>query len=84
MHWNPETNATLKKILEKQVWQTYLSTSRQTEVSPWLCQISRQIGTRVCPYISPLWLIAIAAATGLSLEESILGSPRSLSCDSVY
>lgn len=30
------------------------------------------------------WLDAIAAATGLSLEESILGSPRSHSCDSVY
>lgn len=30
------------------------------------------------------WLDAIAAATGLSLEESILGSPRSLRCDSVY
>lgn len=34
MHRNPETNVTVKKILEKQVWQTYLSTSSQTEVSP--------------------------------------------------
>lgn len=34
MHRNPETNVTVKNILEKQVWQTYLSTSSQTEVSP--------------------------------------------------